>query len=540
MRKTVVWMLSLLAALNLGWFFAAAADNQAFLGGISQNEEGQLDLICGLGPEEGGAENFQVLLGTRPVPVVWASTVEEKRLPKTVYCLVDVSGSMKGRMEQTKEVLRTISAGLNEGDRLIIGRMGNQITDTGFLTAGTAGEEIEKLRHTGEDTDLYTGLIHGLKFLQQQPEVQAVRALVVLSDGADDQGDGSTWREAYDAVEKADIPVYTVVPALSPADYEQAKELGSFARNSAGGVHFPGSDENGSAPASMTGEEIGEEILKLLGATFVVRTDLADVGPLDRDVCTVSVIYKSQDGKAYEDSKEIPAKDIRLPQRDTEPEKASEEETISEEETAPRSEPKPKPLPEADRRSTGLPAGIAAAVAVAAAAVAAVAVRRKKKREAERLRLEEERRREEERSQEEERLKQAKLQQEQEQQRREREEALKRQQEAAYNALPRLPIRLTAVGVRDKTCVVELVKGIEMTVGRNTKAKTVLDSQDAKLSGLHFVLFWDGKSVYVWDGRSKNGTAVNGVVADHLGRVAVRPGDSLRAGSYEYRLYWED
>ena len=41
MRKTTALILSLLAVLNLCWFPAGAADNQAFLGGVSQEEEGQ-------------------------------------------------------------------------------------------------------------------------------------------------------------------------------------------------------------------------------------------------------------------------------------------------------------------------------------------------------------------------------------------------------------------------------------------------------------------------------------------------------------------
>jgi len=277
---------------------------------------------------------------------------------------------------------------------------------------------------------------------------------------------------------------------------------------------------------------MGGEILRLLGSTFVVRADLTEAVPQDRDTYTISVIFKSQDGKVYEDSKELPAKDIRLPQRETE------EETTSEEETDSLQEPESQPVREPDRRSGGSLAGIATGAVVLAAA-AVLAVRKKKQKEAERLRLEEEKRQEEERQQEEGRLRQAELEQ-QERRRREKEEALKRQQEAAYNALPRLSVRMTAVGVRDKTCVIKLVEGIEMTVGRNSKAKIILDSQDTRLSGVHFIMFWDGHSVYVWDGGSKNGTAVNGVVVDHLGRVAVRPGDSLRAGSYEYRLYWED
>ncbi|MBS6954606.1 MAG: VWA domain-containing protein [Enterocloster asparagiformis] len=544
MKKITALILGLIMVWNMGQMCALAETNQAFLERAYQEQEGKLDIICAIPGQTGNGENFQAMLGENNLPVLSVSRAGESKLPKTIYCLVDISGSMKGRIEQVKETLTAISGGLNEGDNLVIGRMGNQITDSAFLT----GEEeikagIDGLGYTGEDTDLYSGLMHGLKFLQQESGVNPLRALVVLSDGCDDQGAGSTWKEAYEAVEKADIPVYTVAVILSEKDYEPAKELGSFARNSAGGMHFPKSEDGGSKPLAMTGQEMGAEILAGLGDTFVVSLDLTGVQKTEKDAYLLSVTFRSESGTVYEDSLEILAKNLQL---------AAEPETQPESRTE-QPAPEPEPSPEPEKKGT-LPRVIGGAALVLAAAAAVIAVRSKKKKaQAEQKRLEEERlRREQERLESErleaERLEQERLEQErlekarQEQalaEQRAREEALRREREA-YAALPKLNIRLSAIGITGKNCTVELARGYEVTVGRNAKARVVLDSKDTRLSGVHFTMLWDGRSVYVWDSQSKNGTSVNGVVVNQLGKVAVRPGDSLRAGSYEYRLYWED
>lgn len=547
MKKITALILGLLLVCSTGVTCAFAETNQAFLESVYQEQEGQLNIICAIPGQEGNAENFQAELGQVDLPVLSASTAGQIGLSKTVYCLVDISGSMKGRMEQVKETLLAISGGLHENDNLVIGKMGNQITDSAFLTGQEEIKaEIDGLQYTGEDTDLYSGLIHGLKFLQQESGVNALKAMVVLSDGADDQGDGSTWKEAYEAVGKADIPVYTVAIVLSAKDYEQAKDLGSFARNSAGGVHFPKSDDSGSKPLSMTGQEMGTEILEALDGTFVVSADLAGVEKTEKDAYLLSVTFQSGTGTVYEDSKEILAKNIQLAQAETEAESQTEPaEPTSEPEPAP--EPAPEPEPE---EKGNLPLIIGAAVAVLAVIIAVVlAVNSKKKKEqAEQKRQEEERRLQEEKRREAQRLEAERQEQErlerarQEQalaEQKAHEEALRREKEA-FAALPRLNVRMSAIGITDKNRTVELVKGCEMTVGRTAKAKVVLDPKDTRLSGIHFTMLWDGKGVYVWDSQSKNGTSVNGVVVNHLGKVAVRPGDSLRAGSYEYRLYWED
>ncbi len=542
MKKITALILGLIMVCNVGQMRAFAETNQAFLERAYQEQEGQLEVICAIPGQEGSGENFQAMLGEQSLPVRSVSTAKESGLPKTIYCLVDISGSMKGRMEQVKETLTAISGGLNENDNFVIGKMGNQITDSAFLSGQEEiNAQIDSLQYTGEDTDLYSGLIHGLKFLQQESEVKPLRALVVLSDGCDDQGAGSTWKEAYDIVEKADIPVYTVAAILSERDYEQAKELGSFARNSAGGMHFPKSDDNGSKPLVMTGQEMGTEILEMLGDTFVVSLDLTGVQKAEKDAYILSVTFRSGTGTVYEDTKEILAKNIRLAAAETEPEALPETQ-------APEPVPEPEPTPKKNK----LPWIIGGTAVVLAAVIAVILVvnsRRKKalaeqkRLEAERLRQEEKRLEAERQEEEQKRLEQERLERARQEkalaEQKAYEEALRREKEA-YAALPKLNIRLSAIGITDKSCTLELARGYETTVGRNAKAGFVLDSKDTRLSGAHFTMLWDGRGVYVWDSQSKNGTSVNGVVVNHLGKVAVRPGDSLRAGSYEYRLYWED
>lgn len=541
MKKMAGRILSFLMVWNLGIGLGMAADNQAFINNVYQENEDQAEIICTIPGETGSSSQVQVLLGDQMLPVHNVTRAGQEKLPKTVYCLVDVSGSMKGRMDQAKEVISAINNGLHEQDSLVIGRMGNQITDSAFLnTREERKAEIDSLTYTGEDTDLYSGIIHGLKFLRQEPGVHSMRVLVVISDGCDDQGDGSTWKEAYEMVSQSHIPVYTAALVLSSADYEQAKELGSFARSSAGGVHLPKSDDSGSKPISMTGEEMGQEILNCLGETFRIQADLTQVRKTEKDTYRLTVIYENQAGRTYEDSFEMQAKDLRLK------EKAPEETGTTQGNDSLETEPSE----EEDKSTLHFPviAGIAAALALILCAIGVTAAKRKqeekKRQEEERLRQEEEKKRQEEqrqKQQEREQQEQARRQQAQEEEkRRQQEMEEQRAREEAFRSIPRLSVRLAAIGQQNKTCVAELVKGYEMTAGRNKNAQIILDSQDTKLSGVHFVMFWDGRSVYVWDMQSKNGTSVNGVVINHLGRVAIRPGDSLRAGSYEYRLYWED
>lgn len=536
MRKITALMISLVMLLNMSPLAVYADFQQTFLGTVWQEQEGELMFLAGLPGETKEDAQIEVYLGDQNLPVKTVSMTGETDIPKTIYCLVDISGSMKGRMDQVQGALTAINEGLGEEDNLVIGRMGNQITDSELLSGkDIIQQEIDSLVCTSEDTDLYNGMIHGLRYLEQGSGVHPVKALVVLSDGCDEQADGATWNETYEAAASADIPIYTVAVIASEKDYDAAKELGSFARNSAGGMHFPKSDENSSKPLSMTGEEMGQEIVKALAETFVVTLDLSGMTESDKDIYRLSVSWQGAAGKVYKDGKEIEGKNLNL----------AVETTAAEIDSAPPETEEADQTKAKGQKQLLLIGGGVAVVLILLAVI--FAVRSSKKKKEEQLRLEEAARqkeetqkREAERKKEEAR-KQEQIRKEQVAKQRMEQQRLQEQQRAreeAYNALPRLPIRLTCISPSggQKIITLTLVKGHELTVGRNQKANVVLNENDTKLSGIHFVMLWDGQKIYLWDMQSRNGTSVNGVVVNQLGRVLVQNGDVLRVGSYEYRM----
>ena len=82
-----------------------------------------------------------------------------------------------------------------------------------------------------------------------------------------------------------------------------------------------------------------------------------------------------------------------------------------------------------------------------------------------------------------------------------------------------------------------LPKGKGVTVGRTAeRSDIVLNGSDANLSSRHLEMQWDGKTIYVRDLGSTNGTAVNSVKCIPQNWMKLDNGDTLRAGNYEYRV----
>ncbi len=68
-----------------------------------------------------------------------------------------------------------------------------------------------------------------------------------------------------------------------------------------------------------------------------------------------------------------------------------------------------------------------------------------------------------------------------------------------------------------------------ISFGRNEAARVVIE-EDTFLSGIHFVLDWDGKTCKL-ENHGRNGTLVNGVLADG---IELQDGNRLRAGNTEF------
>lgn len=506
---------------------ALAASGGRFLRGGYTVEDGTLRMLCVELPEGG---ELTATVGTQEAEAV-ISTVAEEGLHTTVYCLIDVSGSMgAAQMQTAKDVMQAISDQMGEGDNMVITPLANTV-DIGQVldTPQARNDTIAALGQGNGYTNLYTGVVDSLNVLKTSTKYSQNRCLVILSDGQDAHKTGSTEAEAMDAIKSSDIPIYAVATLPQGAGreaQEYGKLLRSFASASLGGAGYtPTLDD-------LTGTEIGQEIWRSIQAGGVLDIDLASVDvPDGRDTMVVKAVYRTDDAE-YVDTATVYTVDLPAPAPTPEP-------TVEPSpEPAPTSTPEPEPEPEPG----GLPGWVVPAV-IAGAAVLAVVItavvlagKRKKQKAAEAA------------------LKEiesigATIPAEPEDVgetapvRELREEAPLEQPEPVPSADPWTPtapkladcrVRLTALGYPDRRFDIDLMTHQGRSIGRDGRADAILEG-DTKLSGVHCELEWDGAALYVQDRGSTNGTFVNGVPIQGKSWMPLEDGATLRIGAYEYR-----
>lgn len=527
MKKTWLAAGGILLAAVLSWPAGAVhgAGSGRFLEGYAV-EGAELKLFCS-GLQDGAeGESYRVSLSGQELPVTGRERFEDAWEPVTYFCLTDVSGSMGDvQMEQIREILAELGNGLQEGDNLIIGTMGNQVETGDFLTEPEAVREAASELEAGrEDTNLYAGIVESIRTMQASSEVNRRKCLIILSDGQDDQQSGITREEASAAVESGRIPVYTVAVTKEVPDDEAlsyAKLLGSFARSSVGGAHYtPALD-------GQTGLWVAQDISDRMGGGVALTADISGV-EAERDLVLLRVSCTAEGGSSYEDSMEIYAEELIQETADEETGEAAGEagETGEIEGTGGGQQ---ADIPE-EAEDSGTPVGVlAAAGAVLLAAVIGVfaVVWRKKKQKAANQSDQE-----------------ADPQTDGSETARPGEETGVSagepvQEEMSYSRTENCELRLYAVGYGGVVRSFLLEKGREVTIGRNEKADLVLDQEDRKLSGVQCSLKWENGKLYVQDKGSLNGTFVNGIPIQAMGRVAVHDGETIRMGSYEYRIELE-
>ena len=257
----------------------------------------------------------------------------------TYKCVVDVSGSMsQERIDMAKDMIKRIALSKRPDDNMTITAMGNDLIRSDYLTdAGEISELVSKIQRTGEDTNLYYGIVEEIKELQSNDMVGTKKCLIIFSDGADDQATGITQEEAYKAVEKSHIPIYTVAMpknASSKNDQEMAKILGSFARLSSGGVHYYTPDyEKDELPL------IGDRIVESINNSVIMTEDIRELDTTEK-AHELKISVKTSEGLA-EDTIDVAESDVKrikeiqddLIEESEEPtEKPTEETAVSENE----------------------------------------------------------------------------------------------------------------------------------------------------------------------------------------------------------------
>lgn len=500
--------------------YAAAAGSNPFLQGYCVRD-GQLIVHCASLADIGetfGQQDFAVTISGRECPVLDVSTVEKAGEGVTFYCLVDVSRSMRReQMEAAQEVLSAICQGMGEQDNMVIGALGTSLEVSGFLTDREAiRDEIEALAAESDYTAIYDAVIESISALQSSKECLQKKCLVIISDGDDETVIGKTRSEALRAIEDSRIPVYTVaVLRQSPTEEqrESAKNLGAFARQSAGGRDYV-PDVNAYNPEE-TGQFISEDVRS--GLILTLDSSQAD---LSKDEALLSVRLE-MDNAVYGDDMYVYTADLPvLPDGQEEP--------------SPDPEPTEEPLPEPPDVNM-LPIWVAAFTVLAVAVIAGVILVRKsgKKGKAKEQRVGE----------------------------RQQEERRQTSQEGSSRGIRPLAeqgqgtlgligyqtvgvsadiwyeVKFVAIDHEEIVITLKIPEGKAVTIGRNNKADMVFNPRDRHLSSVQCRLCCKQGTMNVWDMDSRNDTFVNGVPIHDMGMATVQNGDVMRLGSYEYRVF---
>ena len=525
MKKRLLAICVLVCMLLMLPMTAMAAQEKQLIHWV-QTEQGKLGMLLVHQEEQG---TYSAALDGKEIPIQGS---DSGRLPVTLYCLVDVSGSISPyKMKLIQGTMNQLSQSLGSGDNMILATVDNTVTESEILSTPQEREAaIGAIAATRKDTNLYAGIVSAMERLASATDLNPVRALVVMSDGVDQQDNGSTEQEVLNAIGSGRLPVFTVSLVEGYTERESAKVLGSFARNSCGGLGLTTTGEGsyGAVRQDIDGTEFGTAIWDAVSGsqyrTAAVTGDMLDAGKAEM---RLTVTYTTGNS-SYMDSVLVNTAEL-MP-----------EEAPTEAQTEP-AEMEPAE-PEAGNRLS-LVGGIGAGVLLAVIVVFMLLhSNRKKKKAAEAAKKAAEDTRQVAEETAKQAAKEAVRQAEQEAQRKKQEEeALRQKQEAEERARlasqrPTYTVEMVDIPRGEHPCRFTMYQEDVCTFGRNGKSQNILDANDATLSGKHFSLMMNKDHICcVRDEGSQNGTYVNGI------RIAsawtkLESGDKLRVGRREYRL----
>jgi Ca-activated chloride channel family protein len=162
------------------------------------------------------------------------------KLPISVGVLVDHSGSMKQRMQATRDAaVGFFKRILKPGDRAFIGgfafdtmKVAPFVTDAASLSA-----QVAAIPDAEGGTSLYDAIVTGLYRFRA---LQGRKALIILTDGED-----TTSRVSYDDMlayaRAARVPLYFIGIAMGLTDHSGTSKMKALAMETGGTTYFIGS-----------------------------------------------------------------------------------------------------------------------------------------------------------------------------------------------------------------------------------------------------------------------------------------------------------
>jgi VWFA-related protein len=188
-----------------------------------------------------GKDDFEIVEGKRRQTI--SDFAAESDLPLRLGILIDTSNSIRERFKFEQEaagqfidsVMRT-----NLDKALVVSfdtsaeLVSDLINDTDKLTAS-----IRDLR-PGGGTSLYDAIYFACrdKLSQDQPRYKFRRAIVIVSDGDDNQS-RYTRDQALEMAQKADVVIYAISTNITRIETDGDKVLRYFAQETGGRAFFP-------------------------------------------------------------------------------------------------------------------------------------------------------------------------------------------------------------------------------------------------------------------------------------------------------------
>jgi Ca-activated chloride channel family protein len=152
------------------------------------------------------AEDFTIFEDGVPQDVSFFS--HDQRVPVSLGILVDISGSMRHKVQQALQIAREVAMALSQEDEVFIMTFNDDLNVlTDFTTTGPHIQEMFRGVRTGGDTHQFDSIQLGLRMMQSARHQKKV--LLLLSDGFD-MGSRIDAEAAEELLKRSEVLVYAI------------------------------------------------------------------------------------------------------------------------------------------------------------------------------------------------------------------------------------------------------------------------------------------------------------------------------------------
>jgi Ca-activated chloride channel homolog len=248
MKYFAVSLLALTAGGLASYCVAQAAQNPAPPpeGGVIRSEVTRVNMLFAVTDKKGRfitdlkQDDFQVFENKKPQKIL--EFTSESDLPLRMAILIDTSNSIRDRFKfQQEAATNFINGVVRKDDKAIIVSFDTAAELVADLTGDTHVLEnaVRGLR-PGGGTALYDAIYFACKekLMRDQPMYKYRRAIVILSDGEDNESRYSR-DQALEMAQRADTVLYTISTNISHIETDGDKVMRYFASETGGASFFP-------------------------------------------------------------------------------------------------------------------------------------------------------------------------------------------------------------------------------------------------------------------------------------------------------------